>query len=320
MNSKKKKSGFRKPDKLAVKGIASRFAGALFRYALLIVISFIILFPFISKISASFMSVEDMYDRTVSFIPRKPTLDNYAFVWEAIKYPATALRTLGLSLLCSLPQTLICACTGYALAKLKGKLGAVGMAMVMVTILIPPQIILIPMYLKFRFFDFFGITELLTGESVNLINAGGGIWPFLILSITGMAFKNGIYIFLLRQFYRGVPEELEEAAYIDGCSIFRTFFKIVLPISVPMMVTVFVLSFAWQWTDNFYTNLFLKSDRVLSTAIFTMSSIESQGTGDFYRTAIIQTAVLMSILPLVLVYIFAQKKVIAGIERSGITG
>lgn len=311
---------FRKPDKLAVKGMASRFVGGLFRYALLIIISFIILFPFISKISASFMSVEDMYDRSVNFVPRNPTLENYAFVIEKLKYRATALRTLGISLLCALPQTLICACTGYALAKLKGKLGGLGMVLVVITILVPPQIILVPMYLKFRFFDLFGIIKLLAGESLNLINTGGGIWPFIILSITGMAFKNGIYIFLLRQFYKGVPEELEEAAYIDGCSIFRTFFKIVLPISVPMMVTVFVLSFAWQWTDTFYTNIFLKSDRVLSTAIFTMTSIESQGTGDFYRTAIIQTAVLLSIIPLIVVYVIAQKKIIAGIERSGITG
>ncbi len=309
-----------KPDKLAVKGILTRFLSNLFRYVLLIIIAFIILFPFISKISASFMSVEDMYDRTVSFVPRKPTLANYQFVINAMHYFSTALRTLGLSLLCAVPQTLICACTGYALAKMKGKLGKLGMLPVFITILVPPQIILVPMYLKFRFFDFFGILELLTGQSVNLISANGGIWPFIVLSITGMAFKNGIYIFLLRQFYKGVPEELEEAAYMDGCSIFRTFFKIILPISIPMMVTVFVLSFAWQWADTFYSSLFLKSDQVLSTAIFTMSSIETQGTGDFYRTAIIQTGVLAAVLPLVILYIFAQKKIIAGIERSGITG
>lgn len=311
---------FRKPDKLAAKGMAVRFLSGLFRYALLIIISFIILFPFISKISASFMSVEDMYDRTVSFVPRKPTLDNYATVMKATNFSATTLRTLGLSLLCAVPQTLICAMSGYALAKMKGKLGGIGMLLVIITILVPPQIILVPMYLKFRFFDVFGLVELITGSSINLLGLADGMVPFIILSITGMGFKNGIYIFLMRQFYKGVPEELEEAAYIDGCSIFRTFFKIVLPISVPMMVTIFLLAFSWQWTDTFYTGLFLKSDRVLATSIFTMSAIQNQGQGDFYMTAIIQTAVLMAILPLVIVYLFGQKKLIAGIERSGITG
>lgn len=315
-----KSKTFRKPDKLAVKGMTVRFLSGVFRYVLLIIISFIILFPFISKISASFMSVEDMYDRTVSFIPRNPTIANYATVMKATDFLSTVLRTLGLSLLCALPQTLVCAMSGYALAKMKGKLGAVGMLLVIITILVPPQIILVPMYLKFRFFDIFGLVELITGTSINLLGVADGTAPFIILSLTGMAFKNGIYIFLMRQFYRGVPEELEEAAFIDGCSIFRTFFKIVLPISVPMMVTVFLLAFSWQWTDTFYTGLFLKSDRVLATSIFTMSAIKTEGQGDFYMTAIIQTAVLMAVLPLVVVYIFGQKKLIAGIERSGITG
>ena len=315
-----KSRSFRKPDKLAVKGIMIRFLSGVFRYALLIIISFIILFPFISKVSASFMSVEDMYDRTVNFIPRKPTLENYATVMKATDFAATALRTLGLSLLCAVPQTLVCAMSGYALAKLKGKMSALGMLLVVITILVPPQIILVPMYLKFRFFDLFGIAELITGSGINLLGMADGTVPFIILSVTGMAFKNGIYIFLLRQFYKGVPEELEEAAYIDGCSIFRTFFKIVLPISVPMMVTVFLLAFSWQWTDTFYTGLFLKSDRVLATSIFTMSAIQNEGGGDFYMTAIIQTAVLLAVLPLVIVYLFGQKKLIAGIERSGITG
>jgi multiple sugar transport system permease protein len=107
---------------------------------------------------------------------------------------------------------------------------------------------------------------------------------------------------------------------MDGCNIFRTYFKIVLPISIPMMTTVFLLAFSWQWTDTFYTNLFLKADSVLSTAIFTMSGIAQQNQSVFYKTAIINTAVILAILPLIIIYLFGQKKLVAGIERSGITG
>ena len=309
-----------KPDKIAIKSKSASFVTSLFCYVLLILVSFIILFPFISKISASFMSVEDMYDRTVNFIPRKPTLDNYKFVMQAIKFGSTGLRTLGLSLLCAIPQTFVAAMTGYALAKMKKKMGNIGMGMVLATVLVPPQVIMLPMYLKFRFYDVFGIVNLITGKQINLLDTAGGVLPFIILSCTGMAFKNGIYIFLLRQFYKGIPEELEEAAFIDGCSTFKTFFKIVLPVSVPMMVTVFLLSFCWQWTDTFYTNLFLKSDAVLSTAIFSISGIQQQGSGNFYETVIINTAVILAILPLVILYLFGQRKLIAGIERSGVTG
>ena len=309
-----------KPDKIAIKSKSASFVTSLFCYVLLILVSFIILFPFISKISASFMSVEDMYDRTVNFIPRKPTLDNYKFVMQAIKFGSTGLRTLGLSLLRAIPQTFVAAMTGYALAKMKKKMGKIGMGMVLATVLVPPQVIMLPMYLKFRFYDVFGIVNLITGKQINLLDTAGGVLPFIILSCTGMAFKNGIYIFLLRQFYKGIPEELEEAAFIDGCSTFKTFFKIVLPVSVPMMVTVFLLSFCWQWTDTFYTNLFLKSDAVLSTAIFSISGIQQQGSGNFYETVIINTAVILAILPLVILYLFGQRKLIAGIERSGVTG
>ena len=309
-----------KPDKIAIKSKSASFVTSLFCYVLLILVSFIILFPFISKISASFMSVEDMYDRTVNFIPRKPTLDNYKFVMQAIKFGSTGLRTLGLSLLCAIPQTFVAAMTGYALAKMKKKMGKIGMGMVLATVLVPPQVIMLPMYLKFRFYDVFGIVNLITGKQINLLDTAGGVLPFIILSCTGMAFKNGIYIFLLRQFYKGIPEELEEAAFIDGCSTFKTFFKIVLPVSVPMMVKVFLLSFCWQWTDTFYTNLFLKSDAVLSTAIFSISGIQQQGSGNFYETVIINTAVILAILPLVILYLFGQRKLIAGIERSGVTG
>lgn len=309
-----------KIDKLAVKGKAGEILVAVFRYALLILISFIILFPFISKISASFMSVNDMNDTSVIFVPREATLDNYKTVIKGINYVSTALRTLGLSLLCAIPQTLVCAVTGYALAKLKGKLGKIGMALVIITILVPPQIIMVPMYLKFRFFDVLGVINLLSGTSLNLLNKLDGVLPFIVLSCTGMAFKNGIYIFLLRQFYKGVPEELEEAAYMDGCNTIRAYFKIIMPISVPMMVTIFMLSFAWQWTDTFYTNLFLKSDRVLATAIFTMSDFTYGTAGTFYKTALIQTAVILSLLPLIVMYLIGQKKLIGGIERSGITG
>lgn len=311
---------FKKPDKLAIKGKASRFFGSLFRYVFLILVSYIILYPFLSKISASFMSMNDMYDTSVIFIPKEPTLDNYQTVIKAIDYVGTALKTLGLSLLCALPQVLVCSMAGYALAKLKGKIGIIGFILVIATILIPPQIIMVPMYLKFRFFDVFGIVELLTGSSINLLNKMGGTLPFIILSITGMGFKNGIYIFLFRQFYKGIPEELEEAAYLDGLSIFKTYWKIVIPISIPMFVTTFMLAFAWQWTDTFYTNLFLKADDVLSTAIFTMNDYTYGSSGAFYQTTLIQTAVILSLVPLIIMYVFGQKKLIQGIERSGITG
>ena len=81
--------------------------------------------------------------------------------------------------------------------------------------------------------------------------------------MTGLAFKNGLYIFMLRQFFNGVPDALEESAYIDGSGTFRTFLTIILPLSIPMMVTVFLFAFCWQWTDDFYTEMFFTSSKIV---------------------------------------------------------
>ena len=151
-------------------------------------------------------------------------------------------------------------------------------------------------------------------------------WPFILLSLTGLAFKNGLYIFLLRQFFMGVPDELEESAYIDGSGVFRTFFTIILPLSVPMMITVFLFSFSWSWTDTFYADMFLRSSDapVLLTSDIgfdipptLLNSLKSNQTK--WYAAIRSTGGLMIIAPLVVVYLFCQKYLVQGIERSGLT-
>ena len=91
----------------------------------------------------------------------------------------------------------------------------------------------------------------------------------MLLSLGGLAFKNGLYIFLLRQFFRGIPDELEESSYVDGYGVFKTFFHIILPLSVPMLITVFILSFSWQWTDIFYINSFMPSSENLFLTLYT---------------------------------------------------
>jgi multiple sugar transport system permease protein len=131
---------------------------------------------------------------------------------------------------------------------------------------------------------------------------------------------------MLRQFFRGIPDSLEESAYIDGSGDFRTFIQIILPMSVPMMITVFLFSFCWQWTDSFYTRMFFsnpnKAPLVLSSSEFMSipNSLETEYAGqNLYETAIRNTAGIMIIIPLVIIYVFLQRYLVEGIERSGLT-
>ena len=291
----------------------------LFLYVLLFDIAFVILFSLLSKLSASLMSSSDLYDRTVVFIPRHPTLENYLVVFKEAFFLDAAKNTALISLMAATLQTIVCAMTGYGLAKSKSKLANLVLLFVVLTILVPPQIILVPMFLKFRFFDIAGILGAIRGAPVSLMNS---VWPMVLLSITGLGFKNGLYIFIMRQFYKGIPEEIEEASYIDGYGILPTYFKVVLPMSVPMMITIFMFSFSWQWTDTFYSGMFFSDLKVLANTVFSMTSTFHSGNfaGNYSTSSLLQTGVLMAILPLVIIYIFAQKRIIGGIERSGLVG
>jgi multiple sugar transport system permease protein len=211
---------------------------------------------------------------------------------------------------------------GYGFAKFKFRGNTLLFYCVIFTMVVPHQALRLALFQKFRYFDIYGLIEMITGKNINLINT---YWPLAILSLGGLAFKNGLYIFLMRQFFRGVPDELEEAAYVDGSGVFKTFLKIIVPLSVPMMITVFIFAFSWQWTDDFYTKIFFtKASTHLMPHIVEKIPASLEATGfaaaGVYESAIINTGALLIILPLVIMYCFCQRYIVQGIERSGIVG
>ena len=302
-----------------------------FRFILMMGVSFVIVYPFISRIAGSFMTKEDVVDSTISLIPKHFTLEIYSALIAENHYVDALLNTIFLSIASALIQTFIACLIGYGLAKFKFKGNSVVMLLVVVTMIIPHSTLQLALSQHFNSFDFFkviawgnkGPLELILGKAPNL---GNSFWPYIILSAFGLAFKNGLYIYMMRQFFKGVPDELEESAYVDGSGVFRTFFQIILPLAVPMMITIFLFSFAWQWTDEFYASTFFSGT---SREIFLMpdvyktipSSLKSDYAGNvLYENVIQNTAGLMIIAPLVVVYLFCQKYLVQGIERSGLVG
>jgi len=350
----------------------SRIILWIFRMVLMIGISYIVLFPFISKVAGSFMSSEDFVDVTVRLIPKHFTLDIYRAIISELSYWEAFLNTFTLSFCCAIIQTFVCCLIGYGFAKFKFKGRNLIFMLVMLTMIIPHQTIQLAMYMEFRYFDILGIVRLLKGGGIQIFNwnvkeLGEGVaaffekldvlppeikwgqyfnsrgiekwkvnmeiteaginlmntyFPMVILSLTGLAFKNGLYIFLLRQFFRGVPDELEESAYMDGSGTLRTFLQIILPLSVPMLITVFLFSFCWQWTDDYYTQLFFPSaenTKLLVDLVEIPKSLQLNYAGqDLYYSAIRNTCGILIILPLVVVYAFCQRFLVQGIEQSGL--
>ena len=346
-----------------------------FRLVLMIGISYIVLYPFLTKISGSFMATQDFVDVTVRLIPKHFTLDIYRAIIDELGYWSALRNTFILSFSSALIQTFICCLIGYGFAKFKFRGRTLIFMLVMFTMIVPHQTLQYSMYMEFRYFDILGIVRLLKGGGIevfghNIMNLGDGVksffeslnvlpdqirigeylderdiprylmnmaitkdginlcntyFPFFILSFGGLAFKNGLYIFLLRQFFRGLPDELEESAYMDGSGTFRTFIQIILPLSIPMLITVFLFAFCWQWTDSFYTGLFFNDAsniNLLSQMVDVPPSMKVASGGyageALFYSAVRNTCGLLIIFPLVILYLFCQRYLVQGIEHSGI--
>ena len=348
-----------------------KVAIGIFRMVLMVGISYIVLFPFFSKITGSIMAPQDFLDPTVLMIPKNISFDIYEAIINELGYFSALGNTFVLSFSTAVIQMLICSLIGYGFAKFKFRGRNLIFVLVMITMIIPHQTLQHAMFLEFRNFDILGIVRLLKGGGIQIfdwnitqlgegvaeffanlnilpdeiiigvdefgdevgmefrqtgVNISGTYLPLILLSITGLAFKNGLYIFLLRQFFRGIPDELEESAYMDGCGTFRTFVQIILPLSIPMMVTVFLFAFCWQWTDDFYVgkiidmsglyNQQMLVDIVLDIPPSLKNALPSGQK--LYDTAIRNTNGLMIIAPLVILYAFCQNFLVQGIEHSGI--
>ncbi|MGM9643173.1 MAG: carbohydrate ABC transporter permease [Eubacteriales bacterium] len=345
-------------ERLKAKFINMAFVGNIiwyvFRFVLLLGIAYIVLFPFYTKIAGSFMGRNDFVDVTVMLIPKDFSLDIYKFILLENKYFEAFGNTLLLAGSTAIIQTFVCCLIAYGLAKFKFKGSKLVFLAVIFTMVVPHQTIQYSMFMNFRYFDIFGIVKFLSGNAtvgdigwlnnilanINIfganptsqflkavvedgaLNLNNTYWPLIVLSMTGLGFKNGLYVFMLRQFFMGVPNELEESAYIDGSGVGRTFLQIILPLSIPMMITVFLFAFSWQWTDDFYTTLFFTTHKTVLmpdvVAIPTSLDVSYAGS-NLYNAAIRNTCGLLIILPLLIMYLFCQNFLVQGIERSGLT-
>ncbi|QUI22298.1 carbohydrate ABC transporter permease [Vallitalea pronyensis] len=297
---------------------------SLIRSVLIIGICFVIIYPLLSKISVSFMEEIDFYDASVKYIPRHFTWNNYVEAFQGIKFPETFRNTIFLSLVTSIFHMASCTFVAYGFARFQFKWKKVLLALVVISIVIPPQVTMVSNYINFKYFDIFGIYKLITGnQGINLLNSFA---PFFILGITASGIKNGLYIFLMIQYFRGMPKALDEAAYIDGASFFQVFRYIMLPGAIPMMATVFLFSFVWQYNDVYYATILFTELQVFSTSIQGLarttlwdvtSSIGSE-SNMAYQALIRSAATVMVIAPLIVLYTFTQKLFVESVSRSGL--
>jgi multiple sugar transport system permease protein len=297
------------------------------RGLLLFGLCFLILGPVLQKLSVSFMSVvtgtSDFSDPAVVNIPSQFSFDNYVLTNTLMNYFPTLGRTFVVNFAAAFFQICTCLLAGYGFARFKFPLKNLWFMCVILLIIVPPQLLYAPLYLNFTFFDIFGLFRLIMGRSLNLLNT---IQGYILLHAGGMGIKSGLYIFMLRQYFRTVPREIEEAAYADGCGRLMTLFRIILPDALPMVTSCFLFSFVWQWTDSIFTQLFLNDNTaVLATVLnrlellyFYGKPLNQEIVSQTYTKAIDATGILMVTAPLVVIYLAAQKTFVRSLSQTGL--
>jgi multiple sugar transport system permease protein len=284
------------------------------RILILAGICYIILSPLVGVVSNAFKSVRDVYNPLVYVIPENPTFDNMRFAFQYMNYPTMLAKTLAFTLAITAIHIAITSMVGYGFARFNFPGREVLFAVVVITIVLPMQTYLVPMYMQFRFFRFMFM-------EFNLINNPLTVY---LLTLTGVGLRSGLYIFIFRQFFRGLPKEIEEAALIDGAGQFRTYVQVMMPNATPAIITVAMFALVWQYNDTSYTSLFMGSSGSLAIALTSLGQSFSVGEGGAIDrnqvTLVVNAGIILVILPVLGIYMAMQRYFMEGIERSGIVG
>lgn len=314
-------------NKKAVEFVSSLIYN-IFRYVLLICVGYIVLFPILKIVFATFSLPEEFFAESTGMIPNNPTFSNFKSIDYFFPYKKLFGTTVQISVFCTILQLISCSLVGYGLGRYKFKGSGLVYAAVLFTVILPTQITLIPGYYNYRFFDIFGIGQLVglfTGKPVT-INLLNNFMAMYTPALFGVGIKSGIYIFLFRQYFASMPKDLEEAAKIDGCGPIKTFLRVMLPNIKPVIVTVALLSMIYYWNDSLVSGVMIipQEGMTLMQGISDLKyhSVNSSFKESDAAQALVQryTAMLVTIAPLTIMFISAQKFFVECMDRSGSKG
>ena len=291
-----------------------RIIKGLFRALFLMGVGFVMLYPILFMISNSLKSVSDALDPTVVWIPSGTDMFNFKMAFKLLKFNDTLVNTLILVVPCVILQVITCLFVSYGFARFEFRFKGLLFGLLVFSLIVPVQTYIIPLYVNLK--------------TMHLLDT---YWQFYIMAALGTGIRSGLYIYIFRQYFRGLPKELEEAAYLDGCNPLRTFLHIMVPNVKGAILVVFVLSFVWYYNDYTLTGMLLNSNYPLSIALTgvstalnnTVQGMVGQTIGSDIKLlsdSILSAACLIVAMPLIGVYVAVQKHFTEGIERSGLVG
>lgn len=281
-------------------------------YLILIGLAFIFLHPFIYLIVSSVKSYNDINNSLIKWIPQEITWSNWTVAWEALNANRTIINSVFVTIVATVGHLLTTSMAGYGLARYRFKGQKLLLAMLLLMIIVPTQTLIVPIYMLY-----------------SKIGWIGTYFPLIVPTFLGMGLKGGIHIFLFRQFFLKLSPSLEEAAALDGCGPFKTFFRIIIPNAQSPLLVCFILSIVWHWNDFFEPGIYLTSTKdylmpqmlptlySLFQSISQASSAEAVQLALTYHEGVVMAATLICVIPLMIVYFIFQRQFMQGIERTG---
>ncbi|HEX9006210.1 MAG TPA: carbohydrate ABC transporter permease [Bacteroidota bacterium] len=273
-----------------------KLASAAVSYAAMLLLAAVMAGPFLWMLSTSLKGEGDVFKSPPQWIPDPFHFRNYREIMEAVSFPRFLLNSLKVATLATLGQLISCSLAAYAFARLRFKGRTALYVVLLATIMVPPQVTMIPTFMIMR--------------ALGWIDTH---YALIVPAFLGGAFGT----FLLRQFFATIPQDLEDAARIDGCGRFRIFWQIVLPLSKPALATLGLFTFMAYWGDLLSPVIYLSSPEKMTLTVG-LASLQSGAMEARYD--LIMAGALVSIVPMLVLFVVAQKWFVRGITMTGLKG
>ena len=281
---------------------------------MLIIVSFIFLYPVIYMLLTSVKPQMDLADSAAGLIPTSLDFTNYKTALEKLNYFKSLYKSMMVAFIPTLLNVIVGCLTAYGFAKFKFPLKKLWFAIMVATYIVPKSLITIPQYAWYA--------------KLKLL---GSIFTYILPASLGQGLYFALYFLILYSTFKQIPKQLEESAKIDGANNLQIFFKIVLPLVIPSIITVTLFSFVWYWNDSETAAMYLNVVKAGQTAPrwvtlpIALQNYENTLLDVGERQALLyrgieMAATFLSIVPLLIIYLALQRYFVEGIEKSGITG
>ncbi len=282
-------------------------------YLVLIVISYVYLYPLLYMLVTSFMSVDDLVNDSVHWIPTDIAFENFKQAFEVMDFGNTIVDTLELSVIPALCQVVISCLTGYAFSRYRFKGKALCWGLLILTFVLPSQATMVPTYLIFKDLDIIGT-----------------VWAFVLPAVLGQGFKSTIITLVFYLFFSQISTSQIEAASLDGCGHFKIFTYIALPCVGAAFIIGFLFSLVWYWNETYLTSMYISNSSIgntnsMTTLLVKLTQFEAsykllnEGNGDnTLNEAIRMAGTVICITPLVTVYFILQKYFVQSVDMVGL--